>query len=102
MIGTDTTEEEISLAMEHFRTVLAEGKASRELFEIRDGDGQPHKYDFLTVGSMGLEEGFGASHVYGCGEQEGFYGIFVSLARLLYRSAMGMSQDIRIMYHHGS
>lgn len=102
VIGTDTTEEEISLAMEHFRTVLAEGKeaafvirkgavvyggkvryhnpyemqreevircitkeadedlvvattgkASRELFEIRQGDGQPHKYDFLTVGSMG-------------------------------------------------
>ncbi len=29
------------------------GKASRELFEIRSGNGQSHKYDFLTVGSMG-------------------------------------------------
>ena len=29
------------------------GKASRELFEIREAKGQPHKYDFLTVGSMG-------------------------------------------------
>lgn len=29
------------------------GKASRELFEIRDERGQSHKYDFLTVGSMG-------------------------------------------------
>ncbi len=29
------------------------GKASRELFEIRTGNGQEHKYDFLTVGSMG-------------------------------------------------
>lgn len=29
------------------------GKASRELFEIRTGKGQSHKYDFLTVGSMG-------------------------------------------------
>lgn len=29
------------------------GKASRELFEIRDANGQAHKYDFLTVGSMG-------------------------------------------------
>ena len=29
------------------------GKASRELFEIRAADGQSHKYDFLTVGSMG-------------------------------------------------
>ncbi len=29
------------------------GKASRELFEIREANGQPHAYDFLTVGSMG-------------------------------------------------
>lgn len=29
------------------------GKASRELFEIRTKRGQSHKYDFLTVGSMG-------------------------------------------------
>lgn len=29
------------------------GKASRELFEIRVANGQNHKYDFLTVGSMG-------------------------------------------------
>lgn len=29
------------------------GKASRELFEAREALGQGHKYDFLTVGSMG-------------------------------------------------
>lgn len=29
------------------------GKASRELFEARVANGQDHKYDFLTVGSMG-------------------------------------------------
>lgn len=29
------------------------GKASRELFETRGANGQSHKYDFLTVGSMG-------------------------------------------------
>ncbi|MBR4085154.1 MAG: phosphonopyruvate decarboxylase [Lachnospiraceae bacterium] len=29
------------------------GKTSRELFEIREANGQSHKYDFLTVGSMG-------------------------------------------------
>lgn len=29
------------------------GKASRELFETRVINGQSHKYDFLTVGSMG-------------------------------------------------
>ncbi len=29
------------------------GKASRELFEAREANEQSHKYDFLTVGSMG-------------------------------------------------
>lgn len=33
--------------------VSTTGKASRELFEIREADGQDHKRDFLTVGSMG-------------------------------------------------
>lgn len=33
--------------------VSTTGKASRELFEIRAANGQSHRYDFLTVGSMG-------------------------------------------------
>ena len=33
--------------------VSTTGKASRELFEIREERGQGHRYDFLTVGSMG-------------------------------------------------
>lgn len=33
--------------------VSTTGKASRELFEIREAKKQSHKYDFLTVGSMG-------------------------------------------------
>lgn len=33
--------------------VSTTGKASRELFEIREARRQSHKYDFLTVGSMG-------------------------------------------------
>lgn len=33
--------------------VSTTGKASRELFEIRTINEQSHKYDFLTVGSMG-------------------------------------------------
>lgn len=33
--------------------VSTTGKASRELFETRVHNGQSHKYDFLTVGSMG-------------------------------------------------
>lgn len=33
--------------------VSTTGKASRELFEIREALSQPHEYDFLTVGSMG-------------------------------------------------
>lgn len=33
--------------------VSTTGKASRELFEIRAAAGEEHKFDFLTVGSMG-------------------------------------------------
>ncbi len=33
--------------------VSTTGKASRELFEIREGTSQDHVHDFLTVGSMG-------------------------------------------------
>ncbi len=33
--------------------VSTTGKASRELFEIREANRQSHQYDFLTVGSMG-------------------------------------------------
>ncbi len=102
IIGTDTTEGEVTAKMEEFRNILATGKdvafiirkgaltdapkveyknenhmvreeiiqhivkasgedpivsttgkASRELFETRVANGQNHKYDFLTVGSMG-------------------------------------------------
>jgi phosphonopyruvate decarboxylase len=102
IISKDTTEDELSAAMEGFRKELANGKQvafivrkgaikydeevvykndnkmirediirhiakasgedpivsttgkpSRELFETRTANGQSHKYDFLTVGSMG-------------------------------------------------
>lgn len=33
--------------------VSTTGKASRELFEIREANSQSHKFDYLTVGSMG-------------------------------------------------
>ena len=33
--------------------VSTTGKASRELYEIREANGRGHQYDFLTVGSMG-------------------------------------------------
>ena len=33
--------------------VSTTGKVSRELFEVREANGQGHRYDFLTVGSMG-------------------------------------------------
>ncbi len=42
---TEVSEEDI--------IVSTTGKASRELFEIREAKGQSHQYDFLTVGSMG-------------------------------------------------
>lgn len=102
IISKDTTEDELSAAMDSFRSDLANGKQvafivrkgaikydeeveyrndnkmirediirhivkasgedpivsttgkpSRELFETRTANGQSHKYDFLTVGSMG-------------------------------------------------
>lgn len=102
VIGTDTTDDEVKVAMEGFRGKLKQGldvafvirkgaltdapkveyknknamtreeiikyivevsdedpiisttgKASRELFEARVSNNQSHKYDFLTVGSMG-------------------------------------------------
>lgn len=102
IIGKNTTDEEVSAAMEDFRKLLSQGKqvafivrkgalkydepveykndntmlreeiiqhiadaagedpivsttgkASRELFETRTARAQSHKYDFLTVGSMG-------------------------------------------------
>ena len=33
--------------------ICTTGKASRELFEIRESNEESHEYDFLTVGSMG-------------------------------------------------
>ena len=40
-------------AAEEDPIVSTTGKISRELFEVREANGQGHKYDFLTVGSMG-------------------------------------------------
>ena len=76
VITKDTADEEVADAMAKFREILATGKdediirhivaasgsdpivsttgkASRELFEIREANGQGHQFDFLTVGSMG-------------------------------------------------
>ena len=43
----------VTKASEKDPIVSTTGKASRELFEIREANGQSHKYDFLTVDSMG-------------------------------------------------
>ena len=43
----------IVLFSEEDPIISTTGKASRELFETRVANGQSHKYDFLTVGSMG-------------------------------------------------
>lgn len=45
--------EHIVKVSEQDPVVSTTGKTSRELFEIREARGQSHKYDFLTVGSMG-------------------------------------------------
>lgn len=43
----------VALASGEDPIISTTGKASRELFEIREGNGQGHHNDFLTVGSMG-------------------------------------------------
>ena len=53
---TLTREEAIRMIAKHTGddpVVSTTGKASRELFEIREANGQTHSHDFLTVGSMG-------------------------------------------------
>lgn len=45
--------EHIAAATGECPVVCTTGKPSRELFEIRERNGQGHQYDFLTVGSMG-------------------------------------------------
>ena len=54
--NTMTREEIIKHIVEHTGDdpiVSTTGKASRELFEIREARGESHEKDFLTVGSMG-------------------------------------------------
>ena len=43
----------ITLVSQKDPIISTTGKASRELFEIRESNGQGHQFDFLTVGSMG-------------------------------------------------
>jgi len=52
-----TREEALSLILKHLPTdsiiVSTTGKTSREIYEIRELNGESHHRDFLTVGSMG-------------------------------------------------
>lgn len=52
-ISRESAIEEITKISHEDVIVSTTGKASRELFEIREKNKQLHKYDFLTVGSMG-------------------------------------------------
>lgn len=59
--GSEMTREEIIkrivAAAGNDPIISTTGKASRELFEIREADGMGHGHDFLTVGSMGHASG---------------------------------------------
>lgn len=52
-----TREESLEIILSRLTTdsiiVSTTGKTSREIFEIREKNGQPHFRDFLTIGSMG-------------------------------------------------
>lgn len=52
MIREDVIQHIVKISAEDL-IISTTGKTSRELFEIRVANGQSHKYDFLTVGSMG-------------------------------------------------
>lgn len=50
--------------------VSTTGKASRELFEIREQGSQSHKYDLLTVGSMGHSSSIALGVALNCPEKK--------------------------------
>lgn len=52
-INREEAIEHIVMSADKDIIVSTTGKVSRELFEIRERNSQEHKYDFLTVGSMG-------------------------------------------------
>ncbi|MBR6770475.1 MAG: phosphonopyruvate decarboxylase [Lachnospiraceae bacterium] len=56
LLREDIIEEIVKVAGED-PIISTTGKASRELFEIREKRGESHQYDFLTVGSMGHASG---------------------------------------------
>ncbi len=53
VMGREEAIKHIAAAAQEDPIICTTGKASRELFEIRAAEGKSHKYDFLTVGSMG-------------------------------------------------
>lgn len=53
VLGREEVIQHIVAASDGEPIVSTTGKASRELFETRVANSQSHKYDFLTVGSMG-------------------------------------------------
>lgn len=52
-ISRENAIKSIAEAAENDLIVCTTGKASRELYEIREANGEGHEKDFLTVGSMG-------------------------------------------------
>lgn len=65
------------------------GKASRELFEIREALGQDHSCDFLTVGSMGHSSSI-ALQIALCKEDKKIWCIDGDGALLMHMGAMAM------------
>ena len=54
VVSKETTKEELIKVMKEYQLLISTtGKASRELFEIREENKDGHACDFLTVGSMG-------------------------------------------------
>lgn len=65
------------------------GKASRELFEIREKNAESHAFDFLTVGSMGHASSIALGVALNCPEKK-IWCIDGDGAALMHMGAMGV------------
>lgn len=89
------------------RIISSTGKVSRELFEIREANGQGHQYDFLTVGSMGHN----SSIALGVASQQldrkvwiidGDGAALMHMGAMALLGAMGLNNIVHILINNGS
>ena len=83
------------------------GKASRELFETRVANGQSHKYDFLTVGSMGHSSSIALGVAVNKPEQriwcvDGDGAVLMHMGAMAVMGANKPSNGVRVVINNGA